>query len=54
MNKDQKISVYVPVYNGENTIELCIKSLLIQSKVFDEIIVVNDASTDLCRNFKEI
>ena len=58
MNKNQKISVYVPVYNGENTIELCIKSLLIQSKVFDEIIVVNDASTDstaeILKKFKGI
>ena len=50
MDKTQKVSVYVPVYNGENTIELCIKSLLNQSKDFDEIIIVNDASTDSTLN----
>ena len=58
MNKNLKVSVYVPVYNGENTIELCIKSLLNQSKVFDEIIVVNDASSDstseILKKFKDI
>ena len=41
-----KVSVYVPVYNGENTIESCINSLLSQTKNFDEIIIINDASTD--------
>ena len=38
MDKTQKVSVYVPVYNGENTIELCIKSLLNQSKQLENFI----------------
>lgn len=58
MNEEMKVSVYVPVYNGENTIELCINSLLSQTKNFDEIIIVNDASTDstlkILEKFKEI
>ena len=53
-----KVSVYVPVYNGENTIESCINSLLSQTKNFDEIIIINDASTDSTlkkiEKFKEI
>lgn len=40
------LSVIVPVYNGEKTIEKCINSLLLQSLSDIEIIVVNDGSTD--------
>lgn len=41
-----KVSVIVPVYNGENTICACIESLLSQSLEELEIIAVNDGSTD--------
>ncbi len=43
-----KASVIIPVYNGENTIEKCILSLLKQSTPSDayEIIIVDDGSTD--------
>lgn len=41
-----KISVIVPVYNGENDIEKCISKLLEQTFQDVEIIVVNDGSTD--------
>ena len=58
MSNKMKVSVYVPVYNGENTIESCINSLLSQTKNFDEIIIINDASTDSTlkkiEKFKEI
>ncbi|MBI4830364.1 MAG: glycosyltransferase [Candidatus Lindowbacteria bacterium] len=42
------ISVVVPVYNGERTIEACLKSLANQtiSASDYEIVVVNDGSTD--------
>lgn len=48
MNKKQqiKISVIVPVYNAENTIERCIESLLNQSLKEIEIILINDHSSD--------
>lgn len=41
-----KVSVIVPVYNGEKTIASCLNSLLTQTLEAMEIIVVNDASTD--------
>lgn len=44
--KNKKISVIIPVYNGEKTIKRCIESLLKQSYNNFEIIVINDGSTD--------
>jgi len=45
-----KISVIIPVYNGEKTISKCIESLLNQAKKPEEIIVVDDGSTDKTRD----
>ena len=41
-----KVSVIVPVYNVENYIEKCLKSLVNQTLDDIEIIIVNDGSTD--------
>ena len=41
-----KITVYIPCYNSEKTIFQCIKSLKDQSLKPDEIILINDSSTD--------
>lgn len=41
-----KLSVIIPVFNGEKTIESCIKSALLQTVSEFEIIVVNDGSHD--------
>lgn len=40
------VSVIVPVYNGEKTIERCLRSIQNQTYSNIEIIVVNDGSTD--------
>jgi len=41
-----KITVIMPVYNGESTIEKTLVGLLVQSKKFDELIVIDDGSKD--------
>jgi len=41
-----KIAAIIPTYNNENFIEECIKSLLNQTRKFDEIIVVDNFSSD--------
>lgn len=40
------VSIIVPVYNGEKTIERCLRSIQNQSYANIEVIVVNDGSTD--------
>lgn len=44
--KRQKISVIIPVYNVENYLEECLKSVACQSLTELEIICINDGSTD--------
>ena len=41
-----KASIYIPVYNGENTITEVLDSVYNQSVSFDEVIIVNDCSID--------
>lgn len=41
-----KISVIIPVFNGEKTIENTIKSVLSQTVTDFELIIINDGSTD--------
>lgn len=54
MNKEL-ISVVVPIYNSEVTVERCIRSLICQSHRNLEIILVDDGSTDssthICESF---
>ncbi len=42
----KKLSVIIPVYNGEQTIERCILSVLNQTFKDLDVVVVNDGSTD--------
>lgn len=44
------VSVLMPVYNGETTIQLAIRSLILQSWENWECIIVNDGSTDGTKN----
>lgn len=51
------ISVIVPVYNTEKYLKRCIESLIQQTYINIEIILVNDGSTDnsfeICKDFKK-
>lgn len=48
-----KISVIIPVYNGEKVIAQAIESILKQTRPADEIVVVDDGSTDNTRRILE-
>lgn len=54
---NEKISIIVPVYNAEHTLENCIESLVKQTYKNIEIILVNDGSTDkslnICKEYAE-
>lgn len=45
-SEEIKVSIIIPVYNGENYIWDCIRSIINQSYKNIEIIVINDGSTD--------
>ncbi len=48
-----KISVIVPIYNADKYLSRCIDSILMQSYKNIEIILVNDGSTDKCKDICE-
>lgn len=48
INTDNLISVIVPVYNVEATLERCLDSILAQAEVELEVILVDDGSNDSC------
>ena len=41
-----EVSVYIPAYNAEKTIEISLNSVLNQTLVASEIIVIDDNSSD--------
>ena len=47
MNSNQRpITVLVPVYNAESSIPLGMKSILAMARAEDEILVIDDGSSD--------
>ncbi len=50
MNGEKSISVILPVYNSEKTIAECIENALVSLREYDELIIVDDGSTDDTQN----
>ena len=52
---NQKISIIVPIYNAEKTLERCIESLVAQVYHNIEILLIDDGSKDsslsICRKY---
>jgi len=46
----KRVSIYIPAYNAEKTIKHSLESIKNQTYQFDEIIVINDNSTDFTKN----
>jgi len=42
----KKVSLYIPCFNAERHIEVCIKSVLSQTYPIDEILIIDDGCTD--------
>lgn len=51
------ISIIIPVYNASDYLEQCIESIINQTYIDFEIIIINDGSTDssqtICKNYAE-
>ena len=41
-----KVSIIIPVYNGEKTVRRCLESVLSQSVREIEVLCINDGSTE--------
>ena len=52
------VSIIVPVYNAENVLGYCLNSIISQTYVNLEVLVINDGSTDnsleICENYAKI
>ena len=57
MKEEKKVSIIVPIYNAQDTIENCVNSIINQTYKNIEIILVNDGSKDksleICYNLKK-
>lgn len=58
LNLSKLVSIIVPIYNAEKTIEKCAKSILDQSYKNIQVILINDGSTDnslsICKKIREV
>ncbi|MFH1397305.1 MAG: glycosyltransferase [Candidatus Omnitrophota bacterium] len=50
-----KVSLYIPCFNAENYIKECLESIFMQSYPLDEVLIIDDGSTDntvsICSRF---
>lgn len=53
MSKELSISIVIPTYNGAHKVIRALESLLVQTRMPDEVIVVIDGSTDHTREILE-
>lgn len=53
LNEEKKVTIIVPIYNIEKYLKRCIESIINQSYVNIEIILVNDGSTDNSKKIVE-
>ena len=57
INMKNKISVVVPIYNSENSLDVCLESIVRQNYKNFEIILIDDGSTDksqeICRQYQK-
>ena len=44
--KEIILSIIIPVYNVEKYVECCLKSVISQNSTKNEVVLVNDRSTD--------
>lgn len=51
--KPKKVSIIIPTYNNADTLSRCIESILNQTYVNFEIIIINDGSTDITERILE-
>ena len=49
----EKISIIIPVYNGEEFLKRCLDSIIVQTYQNWELIIVNDGSTDKTKDIIE-
>lgn len=56
MNKQNKVSVIIPIFNSEKTLNKCIESVIAQTYDNIEILLINDGSTDnsekICKDYE--
>lgn len=53
MKKNKKISIIIPIYNGEKFLNRCLESIINQTYNNFEIIIINDGSTDRTQDIIE-
>lgn len=58
MDREQCVSIIVPVYNSEQYLRRCIESIIHQSYPYLDILLIDDGSSDtsyqICKEYEEM